>query len=62
MIEPEGKGLLLAVTLLTSLGFFLIGYDNGLFGGFVEDNSFKDAFGNLSPTIVGLIVSIYESM
>lgn len=31
--ELEGRALLLTVTVLTSLGFMLIGYDNGLMGG-----------------------------
>lgn len=33
MIEPRGRSLLLTVSLLTSLGFMLIGFDNGLMGG-----------------------------
>lgn len=31
--ELRGRALLLTVTTLTSLGFMLIGYDNGLMGG-----------------------------
>lgn len=33
MYEPRGKALLVAVSVLTSLGFMLIGFDNGLMGG-----------------------------
>jgi hypothetical protein len=33
MAKLEGKMLLAAVTTLTSLGFMMIGYDNGLMGG-----------------------------
>ena len=33
MVELRGKALLAAVTILTSLGFLMIGYDNGLLGG-----------------------------
>lgn len=29
----QGRSLLLVVSVLTSLGFMLIGYDNGLMGG-----------------------------
>jgi hypothetical protein len=32
----QGRGLILTVSLLTSLGFMLIGYDNGLMGGLGE--------------------------
>ena len=33
MLELRGPALLAAVTSLTSLGFLMIGYDNGLLGG-----------------------------
>jgi len=33
MYELKGRPLLLAVSLLTSLGFLLVGFDNGLMGG-----------------------------
>lgn len=33
MYQPRGRALLASVTALTSLGFLLIGYDNGLMGG-----------------------------
>lgn len=31
--ELQGRPLLLTVSVLTSLGFMLIGFDNGLMGG-----------------------------
>lgn len=49
------------MTTLTSLGFFMIGYDNGLFGGFVDGEAFLNSFDHPSPTIIGVIVGIYES-
>jgi hypothetical protein len=33
MHELKGRRLLIAVSILTSLGFLLIGFDNGLMGG-----------------------------
>lgn len=33
MFQPRGNALLATVTMLTSLGFLLIGFDNGLMGG-----------------------------
>ena len=33
MAELRGPALLATVTALTSLGFLMIGYDNGLLGG-----------------------------
>ncbi|KAF7946202.1 hypothetical protein EAE96_009205 [Botrytis aclada] len=60
MPDLEGRALFTAVTSLTCLGFLLIGYDNGLMGGLVNATGFKDTFKNPDPTIVGLIVAIYE--
>ncbi|KAF5868511.1 putative mfs sugar protein [Botrytis fragariae] len=60
MPNLEGRALFTAVTSLTCLGFLLIGYDNGLMGGLVNATGFKDTFNNPDPTIVGLIVAIYE--
>jgi hypothetical protein len=34
MIPLKGRSLLTAVTTITSLGFLMIGFDNGLMGGF----------------------------
>ncbi len=39
MYQPRGRGLLGAVTVLTSLGFLLIGFDNGLMGGLGKSRS-----------------------
>jgi hypothetical protein len=33
MFQPRGQALLGTITVLTSLGFLLIGFDNGLMGG-----------------------------
>ena len=41
-IRPEGNALLVAVTTLTCLGFLLIGFDNGLMGGFVNSPAFTE--------------------
>ncbi|PVH68750.1 general substrate transporter [Cadophora sp. DSE1049] len=60
MFELRGRGLLGAVTVLTSLGFLLIGFDNGLMGGFVNGKAFTDSFDGPDATMIGLIVAIYE--
>ncbi|KFY31987.1 hypothetical protein V493_00622 [Pseudogymnoascus sp. VKM F-4281 (FW-2241)] len=60
MYELRGRGLLIAVSVLTSLGFLLIGFDNGLMGGLVNGKAFNKTFGNPDATMVGLIVAIYE--
>ena len=60
MLELQGQALLTAVTTVTSLGFLLIGYDNGVLGGLVNGTAFNDTFDTPSPTIIGLIVAIYE--
>lgn len=61
MPELQGRALLLTVSLLTSLGFMLIGYDNGLMGGLVNGPAFNKTFDNPSSDMVGTIVAIFES-
>ncbi|KAK7510067.1 sugar transporter STL1 [Phyllosticta citriasiana] len=56
----EGRALLSFVTALTCLSFLLIGYDNGLMGGFVNTKGWKHQFDTPRSTMVGLIVAIYE--
>lgn len=60
MPELKGRALLLTVNLLTSLGFMLIGYDNGLMGGLVGAPAFKKTFDNPSSNMIGTIVAIFE--
>ncbi|TDZ54588.1 Sugar transporter STL1 [Colletotrichum trifolii] len=60
MVELRGQQLVLAVSVLTSLGFMLIGYDNGLMGGLVNAPAFNTTFNSPDPTMIGLIVAIYE--
>ncbi|KAI8677605.1 hypothetical protein NCS56_00650800 [Fusarium sp. Ph1] len=59
-IELQGRALILTVSVLTSLGFMLIGYDNGLMGGLVNTPSFNNSFDSPSPDMVGVIVAIFE--
>ena len=64
-IRLEGNALLYTVTTLTCLGFLLIGFDNGLMGGFINGAAFTETFGinlktNYGTNMIALIVSIYE--
>lgn len=61
MPELRGPALLATVTTLTSLGFLMIGYDNGLLGGLVNGDAFNNTFDKPSQTMIGTIVSIYNS-
>jgi len=56
----EGLYLLSTVTVIDSLGFMMVGFDNGLMGGFVDGVQWRDTFDNPSATMVGLIVAIFE--
>ncbi|CAK4033168.1 related to sugar transporter [Lecanosticta acicola] len=65
MIQLEGNVLLYTVSLLTCMGFLLIGYDNGLMGGLVNtphfDGTFKiDGNSESGTNLIALIVAIYE--
>ncbi|KAG5914686.1 hypothetical protein E4U42_000361, partial [Claviceps africana] len=56
----QGRALLLTVTTLTSLGFMLVGYDNGLMGGLVDSPAFIRTFNQPSSAMIGVIVGIFE--
>ncbi|KAF2227531.1 putative hexose carrier protein [Elsinoe ampelina] len=56
----RGNTLLGAVTALTALGFFQIGFDNGLMGGIINQAPFQNTFNSPDPVMIGLIVSILE--
>jgi hypothetical protein len=60
-MELQGQSLILTVSVLTSLGFMLIGYDNGLMGGLVNTSAFKDTFDSPDSDMIGVIVAIFES-
>ncbi|THZ99008.1 general substrate transporter [Aureobasidium pullulans] len=64
-IQLEGNALLYTVTTLTCLGFLLIGFDNGLMGGFINSPAFTETFGidkttNKGTNLIAIIVAIYE--
>ncbi|KAF5609540.1 sugar transporter STL1 [Fusarium subglutinans] len=59
-MELQGQSLIMTVSVLTSLGFMLIGYDNGLMGGLVNTTAFKDSFDSPDSDMIGVIVAIYE--
>jgi hypothetical protein len=61
MARLRGRSLLLTVSMLTSLGFMLIGYDNGLMGGLVGARAFNKTFDYPSANMIGTIVAIFES-
>jgi hypothetical protein len=61
MPKLRGRALLLTISLLTSLGFMLIGYDNGLMGGLVGAPAFNKTFDHPSADMIGTIVAIFES-
>ncbi|RDA91867.1 hypothetical protein CP533_3658 [Ophiocordyceps camponoti-saundersi (nom. inval.)] len=58
--ELRGRSLMLTVSLVTCLGFMLVGYDNGLMGGLVDSPAFNSTFGHPKPRMIGLIVAIFE--
>ncbi|KAH7127358.1 sugar transporter STL1 [Dactylonectria macrodidyma] len=59
-VELQGRALILTVSVLTSLGFMLIGFDNGLMGGLVNAPAFTKTFDSPGSDMIGLIVGIYE--
>ncbi|RDA84969.1 hypothetical protein CP532_3876 [Ophiocordyceps camponoti-leonardi (nom. inval.)] len=58
--QLRGRSLMLTVSLVTCLGFMLVGYDNGLMGGLVDSPAFNSTFNHPKPKMIGLIVAIFE--
>lgn len=50
MFELKGRGLLVTVSVLTSLGFLLIGFDNGLMGGLGKFLMIQKSTSQTNPT------------
>ncbi|KAK1059655.1 hypothetical protein LTR12_002059 [Friedmanniomyces endolithicus] len=59
MFRPEGRRLLICITVSCGLGFMLFGYDQGVFGGLLANPSFLEQFNQPSVTLQGQIVSTY---
>ncbi|KAK9386644.1 general substrate transporter [Lipomyces mesembrius] len=56
----RGSWLLYATILLSCFGFSLVGYDNGLMGGFINGRQFNSVFNYPRPSLLGTVVAIYE--
>ncbi|CAP91268.1 hypothetical protein E8E15_002337 [Penicillium rubens] len=58
--ELEGTKLSLGVAFTTSCGFLLFGYDQGVFGGLIENGSFQSTFRQPSQMVIGQIAATYD--
>ncbi|KAK9362935.1 general substrate transporter [Lipomyces starkeyi] len=56
----RGSWLLYATVLLSCFGFSLLGYDNGLMGGFINGRPFNRVFNYPHPSLLSTVVAIYE--
>lgn len=56
----QGKPLTAGITLTCSFSFMLFGWDQGVFGGILNDRTFDRQFNHPNPTIQGQIVSTYD--
>lgn len=56
----KGQNLVYAVTLCSSIGFLLFGYDLGFMGGLTTSTEFLNTFGNPNASLLGFLVSAYE--
>ncbi|CAF9903886.1 MAG: hypothetical protein GOMPHAMPRED_000597 [Gomphillus americanus] len=60
MSALQGKLLFFLITALTCNSFLLIGFDNGVLGGVINQPAFNATFNSPDATTLGLIVSLYE--
>ncbi|EAT82105.1 hypothetical protein HBI56_081020 [Parastagonospora nodorum] len=59
-LELRGKALIAIILMTSGLDFLLFGYDQGLFGGILGGDRFKDTLGRPNPTMTGLVTAIYD--
>ncbi|KAF4550556.1 Sugar (and other) transporter-like protein 11 [Elsinoe fawcettii] len=60
MIELRGKALMAVILITSGLDFLLFGFDQGLIGGILGGERFKETLGYPNPTMTGLISAIYD--
>jgi MFS family permease len=58
--QPRGALLQVLITISCSSGFFLFGYDQGVFSGVIVTPYFLDTFNNPDPGLLGTINAIYD--
>ncbi|KAF7525514.1 hypothetical protein PCG10_004752 [Penicillium crustosum] len=58
--NAQGKWLQYRITAACGAGFLLFGYDQGVFGGLLDNKQFLETFENPSVTIQGQIVATYD--
>ncbi|CAI7582706.1 uncharacterized protein N7487_006743 [Penicillium crustosum] len=58
--NAQGKWLQYRITAACGAGFLLFGYDQGVFGGLLDNKPFLETFENPSVTIQGQIVATYD--
>jgi MFS family permease len=57
----KGKPLQTSVTLCSLVAFVLFGYDQGVFGGILENKDWLEQFNHPSEAETGIIVSCYNA-
>jgi MFS family permease len=55
-----GLPLTIGITITCGCSFLLFGWDQGVFGGILNDQTFAKQFNHPNPTIQGQIVSTYD--
>jgi MFS family permease len=58
--DAQGKALQYGITAACGAGFLLFGYDQGVFGGLLDNEPFLRTFGFPGATIHGQIVATYD--
>lgn len=58
--NDQGKALQYRITAACGAGFLLFGYDQGVFGGLLDNEPFLRTFGFPSATMQGQIVATYD--
>lgn len=57
--QAQGKALTVGITISCGMAFMLFGYDQGVFGGILSNQSFLAVFNNPNTTVQGQMTSTY---
>ncbi|SMR55332.1 unnamed protein product [Zymoseptoria tritici ST99CH_1E4] len=60
VLELRGSKLIAVILVASGLDFLLFGYDQGLFGGILGGDGFKEMLGQPGSTRTGLVTAIYD--
>lgn len=60
LAKVKGLYLNILITIASTIGFLLFGYDNGVFSGIIVNPWFLETFNNPEPSVLGTVSAMYN--